>query len=182
MVSFRPMVSALSLDRSAEPTYNPYIGSQVLIAPRFRIDKRFNVSGLLIVNREFTHSSSTTYAGETTLSDTFVTANARLLSHKATGLGLGANLQIRLPTSKGSLGRSFVVGTLAGLTGSWSKGFSVAGVKQRLTLVAIGRVGRFFHRYGEASLETPWLSECGALPTGCARFSHSGARNVAWRT
>jgi len=182
MVSIRPTVSARTLDRSAEPTWNPYVATQMMLAPRYAFTSRVSVSALLIAAREHTNSDWTTEDGETTLSDTFLTGNFRLFSHKGTGLGLGASAQLRLPTSKASQARTMVAATLAGLSASWGKGFSVLGAKQSIAVQLIGRAGRFWHENAEASLEKPWLADCGSLPTGCARFSHNGRRNVAWRT
>lgn len=182
MVSLRPTVSALSLDKSAEPTYNPYVATELMLAPRLGIGQRVSLSAMLIATREHTNSDWTSDAGESTLSDTFVTANVRILTIRSAGLSLSGAVQLRLPSSKASQARTLMLGTLGGLTAAWSKPFTLFGVQQRVSLVLIGRAGKLLHRYAEASLETPWLTDCGALPTGCARFAHSGARNIDWRT
>lgn len=182
MISLRPTVSALSFNKGAEPMYNPYFGTQITLAPRLSLGKRASVSAMLIINREFTHSGSTTYAGETTLSDTFISGSFTILSHPASGLRLAANAQLRLPSSKASSGRTMVAGLLGGLTASWSRKFTLFGVSQRVSVTGIGRFGQIWHQHAEASIEQPWLSECGSLPTGCGRFSHSGRRNNKYRS
>ena len=181
MVSVRPTVSALALNKAAEPMWNPYFGTQVTLAPRVSLSRRASLSAMLIINREFTQSGSTTYAGETTLSDTFLSGSFTVLSHPPSGLRLAANAQLRLPSSKASLGRTMIAGLLGGASLSWSRKFKLFGVQQAVSLIGIGRFGRIFHQHAEASTEQPWLAECGALPTGCGRFSHSGSRNNKYR-
>ncbi len=182
MVSLRPTASALSLDKAAEPTWNPYVATQVMLAPRMRLTKRISLSAMLIAAHEHTANDWTTEAGETTLSDTFLTTNVSLVRFKSIGLGLGASFQVRAPTSKASQARTMLFGLLGGLSASWSTSFKIAGHKQAVSVMVLGRVGRFIHRQAEASLETPWLSECGSLPGGCARYAHAGVRNLDWRT
>ncbi|MCO4762845.1 MAG: hypothetical protein KC502_15125 [Myxococcales bacterium] len=175
MISYRNVVSAISLDKTSEPTWNPYYAMTLLFAPRVKLSKRLSLSGMIIATQELTQSDWTNQAGEATLSDTFLTVNYRIGGAK--GFGLSASGQVRLPTSKASQARTLLVGGLAGFVGSWGTGFSVAGFKQRVSLALIGRYGFFANRYTTGSLDTPWLEGCADLMGGCSRFSHSGARN-----
>jgi hypothetical protein len=174
MVSLRNQVGAPSFNRGALPDYNPNVSIAMLIAPR-------SLSALTTVTRELTDADWTTQAGETTLSDTFLTGGVGLLSSKSTGLALSGALQVRAPTSKSSLANGMVAGVLAGFTGSWSASFAPFGWKQSLSLALIGRVGPFFHRTTTGSLQTPWLDGCAELAGGCGQFAHNGVRTPLWR-
>ena len=180
MVSYRNVVSAVSLDKNIEPTWNPYYAMTLMLAPRVQLGKRFSLSGMITASRELTSSDWTSEAGEATLSDTFLTGSYRIGG--LAGFGVSASAQVRLPTSKASLARTLRVGGLIGLVGSYGKAFSIAGWSQRVSLALIGRYGWFAHKYTTASLDTPWLDGCADLVGGCSRFAHSGARNPETRT
>ncbi len=180
MVSYRNIVGAVGLDKSAEPTWNPYYAMALMLAPRARLNGRFSVSGMIIGTQELTRSDWTTDAGEMTLSDTFITVNAALT--RLGPVGLAASAQLRLPTSKASQARTMRGAALAGLTASYGGSFSIGGWKNRVSLALIGRFGGFWHKYTTAGLETPWLDGCADLVGGCGRFAHSGVRNAETRT
>ena len=180
MVSYRNVVSAVSLDKNIEPTWNPYYAMTLMFAPRVRVSKRLSISGMITASRELTGSDWTNEAGEATLSDTFLTASYRIGG--VAGFGLSASGQLRLPTSKSSLARTMRIAGLVGFVGSWGKSFSIVGWRQRVSLALIGRYGWFGHKYTTASLDSPWLDGCADLVGGCSRFAHNGARNPENRT
>lgn len=181
MISTRGVLGANSIDKSADPTWNPSVGMALLLAPRMALGDRFSLSALMTVSREFTHEDWTTESGETTLSDTFVTLGAGIWSSKTLGLSLSGAAQLRLPTSKPSQQNTMVVAGLAGLGLSWTGQFAPMGWSQSLNIALIGRTGPFVHRYTTGSTETPWVDGCAELVGGCSQFAHDGVRNPAWR-
>ena len=130
MVSTRGVLGANSIDKSADPTWNPNVGMALLLAPRVALGQRFSLSALLTVSREFTHEDWTTQSGETTLSDTFLTLGASIWSSKELGLSLSGAAQVRLPTSKPSQQNTMILAGLAGLGLSWSGQFAPMGWSQ----------------------------------------------------
>ena len=175
------MVGATTFDKAADPTWNPSVGSALVLAPRVRLGAGLSLSALTTIAREFTQEDWTQASGETTLSDTFVTLGAPILASPELGLSLSASLQLRLPTSKISLSNSMLFGTLVGVTAAFSKRFAPFGWAQTVSLALIGRGGPFAHRYTTGSLESPWLGNCASLSEGCERYSHDGVRNPAFR-
>ena len=180
MVSYRNIVGAVGLNKTSEPTWNPFFAMSLLMAPRMRITNRLSLSGMLIATHELTDSDWTSERSETTLSDTFLTLNMRLT--RLGPIGLSASAQVRLPTSKASIARTMIGSGLVGLTAAGGGSFSIGSWKNRFSLALIGRFGGFLHRYTTASLDTPWLEGCADLTGGCSRFSHSGVRNPSTRT
>ena len=181
MISTRGLLGANSIDKSADPTWNPNVGMALLLAPRVALGDRLSLSALLTVSREFTHEDWTTQSGETTLSDTFVTLGASIWSSKELGLSLSGAAQLRLPTSKPSQQNTMILAGLAGVGLSWSGQFTPMGWSQSVNVALIGRTGPFVHRYTTGSTDTPWVDGCAELVGGCSQFSHDGVRNPAWR-
>ncbi len=181
MIETRAVVGATTFDKSADPTWNPSVGSAIVLAPRVRLGAGLSLSAMTTLSREFTDEDWTQASGETTLSDTFVTFGAPIVANPALGLSLSASLQLRLPTSKISLSNSMIFGSLVGVTAAFSKAFAPLGWSQTLSMALIGRGGPFAHRYTTGSLESPWLGNCPSLREGCERYSHDGVRNPAFR-
>lgn len=182
MVALQQDVGAVGLARDAEPTWNPYASLSLALLPRFRVAEGLTLTGRVTASRELTHSDVTTDAGETWLSDTTLTLTMLAPTMAAIGTTLAAHARVQLPTSKASLARTLRVGGAVGVSSTSSAGFTLAGLSQRLTLQLVGRVGHLWHDYTTASLDTPWLSNCSELTRGCARYSHTGVRNVQWQT
>lgn len=181
MLAINQTVGATTFDKAADPTWNPSVGMTLLLAPRVRLGGRVSLSALTMLSREFTQEDWTTYRGESTLSDTFVTLSVAAWRSDALGLSLAASAQARLPTSKASLAAGTMLGSLLGAVVSWSGSAAPWGWRQGFGVAVIARGGPFWQREAESSLERPWLDGCAELASGCERFAHSGVRNPTSR-
>lgn len=181
-ISYTNSTTAIGLQRDIEPTWQPQYNMALTLAPRFRIADGLALAMLATANRELTDNDWTTYAGETWLTDSFVTLNLAAPRLDAIATALGMHVRFRLPTSKASMARTLRLGSFAGVSTTTSTGFNLLGLKQSVALQLVGRIGYLWHRYTEASLETPWLAGCGDLAGGCAPFAHNGRRNSQWQT
>lgn len=172
-LTYRNAAVARSLDKSADPTWNPTYSMSLVFGPRFAITDRWYLSGFSILSREITQDDSTTRNGELVYSDTTLTTGYKVFVDKELGLSVATDFHAILPTSKSSIARTLQLGTGLGLSINFSKGpFSVT---------AISRAAGLWHKYATGSLEKPWLANCSALGSGCDAFEQSGVRNPNYR-
>jgi len=108
-LSYSNTVSLLSLDQSAEPTYNPYYGMLLTLAPRYWFAPRAFVSARVSLDRELTQADDTTEKGQTLLSDSNLGVGAILHSWDF-GLTTFGSVGLRLPTSLASQARTMQAG------------------------------------------------------------------------
>lgn len=172
-VTLRNVATALSMAPSAEPTYNPYYAMSLSLAPNWNVNKQVYVRANLSMTRELTHEDWTTYAGETMLSDTTVTAGWRAVRLPSMGLSAAFEGSLALPTSKASRARTLQAGTGVGMTAVWAAG--------NFALIGITRVAYQWNRYTTGQTETPWLSGCASTASGCDPYITTGLRNPEWR-
>ena len=177
LLTYRNMASAISLEKDAELTYNPYYAMYLGFGPRWWFSKIFYVAADVGVTRELTEADDTTYAGEFLLDDVFVKAGAsNLLSIPFVGLDFSGSFSAIAPASKLSQARTLIVGLRAQL--GISRTFPLL---EGLT-AAYGVQGtRYLHRYTTAEREAPLIPGCNS-PTGqCEAYLNTGDLNAAWR-
>jgi len=171
----RNALSAISLDRSAEQTYNPYFSMTWSFRPWWWFTDQLYVRAQLDVVHELTEADETTYEGEALLDDLYlVVGGAGLWTVPLVDVNLSADLVLTLPTSKASLTRTMVLGLGPGMR--LSRSFALLGG------VVVGynlRVSPRFHRYTTSERETPLIPGCSL--SGCDPYLGTGVRNPAVR-
>lgn len=172
-VTLRNVATALSVVKDGEPTYNPYYAMVLSLAPNWNVAKKVYIRGNLSFSRELTHEDWTTYSGETTLSDTNLTAGWRALRFDSIGLSAALEASVNLPTSKSSQARTLQAGTGLGVTAVWAAG--------NFAVIGIARAAYQWHRYSTGENETPWVAGCSSTAVGCDPYINTGLRNPEWR-
>lgn len=172
-VSLRNVVSALSFNRAAEPTYNPYYGMQISIAPRYWFNQQFYVRGSFDVASELTQADWTNdrfFIGDTGVAF----GGDGLFTIPGVGASVSGELSFGIPTSKASQASTRLLGTAASVSisrplGSFSLSYS-------------GNVDKSWNQYTTGSPTHALLQPCNvAEGTGCvAMHVNTGRRNVDW--
>lgn len=178
-LAYRNSVTAITLDRSAELTYNPFWGMALEVSPRFWFDDVWSVGASLEVQREITEADDTTRADETQLGDLALRFTA---SRFATIPGLGAELTASLgfafPTSLASQGQTMLFSVSPSLRLGWTFREVMSGLSFGYT----ARFTKLFHDYTTGELESPVVPGCFAGSSGsCDRFLNTGVRNTSYR-
>ncbi len=171
-LTYSNAVSLISLDQGSEPTYNPYYGMLLTIAPRYWFAQRAFVSARVSLDRELTQADDNTYGKQTLLSDTNLGLGAILHSWDF-GLTTFASFGLRLPTSLASQARTMQAGTSTtvaltqalGQLGSLSYSFGL---------------GYTAFEYTTGQTETPRVAACRSSLLGCDPFLSDGVRNAPW--
>jgi len=175
-ITLRNVATAISINRDAEPTYNPYYGVSLGLSPRWSFLKKGFVAASFELDRELTHSDDTTYSGETVYSDISLAIGAGNFLELPMEMKLSGDLGITLPVSKYSSARSLQLALKPGL--SLSRSFPVlAGLSTRYSI----RVTKNFHEYTTSQRDVPLIPQCNAAQGDCARFSNTGVRNASWQ-
>jgi hypothetical protein len=142
--------------------------------PEWHFTNAFFVRSRFFLSQEFTDSDSTTFKHEVELSDLWLDAVWGGWKEKNTGIRLGADVRVTLPTSKGSQGASrlFTVGPSLNV----SRNFNVlAG----LTLIYSARGTWRFNRFTTRQNQGGLISNCAGLGVAEACVNTAtGARNV----
>jgi hypothetical protein len=175
----RNALSAISLDRSAEQTYNPYYAMTWSFRPWWWFGDKFFVRAQLDVIHELTEPDETTFEREALLDDLrLVAGGSGLWTIPFAGVHLSADLALILPTSKASRGRTLVLGLGPGLR--LSRAFALFGYRSGGLIVGYNlRVTPYFHRYTTAERETPLIPGCSS--GGCDVYLNTGKRNPVAR-
>ncbi len=146
------------------------------LTPEWHFTKEFFVRARFFLSQELTPSDSTNTLHEVELSDLWFDAVWGGWKEKNTGIRLGADIRLALPTSKGSLAatRLFTLGPSLNL----SRNFDVlAG----LTLVYSTRFTWRFNQMSTRRNAGGLISNCdgsfGGIPEACVNTA-TGARNV----
>lgn len=176
-VVVRNELTLISLDRSAELTWNPQYVTSLSLRPRIWFGEQFSVRAQLDAIREITEADETTYGQETLLSDlTLVFGFNRLVQIPWVLVDLDAELGFSFPTSKASQGRTFLLGM--GPTLRLSRRFDLL---EGLLVGYQVRSSALLHRYTTGELGAPLIPGCTDLLGGCDAFLNTGLRNPAWR-
>jgi hypothetical protein len=178
-VTMRTMATALSLDRSAELTWNPYVANNVEIAPRFFFTDRLSLAMSLDITHELTDSDWTRERREAMLSDFRTTLIARdFLEIPGLGATVSGSIGVTLPTSKASQGDTM----LFTVSPSVRVGRAFPKVLGGLAFGYSARLTKLFHRSTTAEYVEPIIADCAPGPNAdCGRFVNTGFRNASFR-
>lgn len=175
-LTLRNAVSAVSFDRSAQLSYDPFYALTLGADLRLRPVERAYLRARFDLSRELTRSSWTTRSGETIPGDLLVGGGSdRLLTVPTLELELSAELLVRLPVSPVSRAQTLNVGLEPTLR--LSRRFA-------LRQGAVVRYGFspsvYSHRFTTAEAQAPLIAGCSASAPECQRYLNLGTRNVAW--
>lgn len=172
---FRNVATAISMDRSAELTYNPYYAMTFQVSPRWWFGRVFWVGADAGLSREITNSDSTTLSGEVLWDDVLVRGGAsRFYRIPWVGVEFGAGLDLIAPSSKLSQARSQYLGLRPSL--SVSRTFPLL---EGLTVFYSLQGTKFFNEFTTSSRESPLIPGCSG--GDCDPYLNSGLRNPEWR-
>jgi len=173
-LTYRNTVSALSLAPGADLTYNPYYAVTMAMKLAWWFDDVWFVRGAVDLTRELTWPDDTTYANEIWVSDSVLTAGAaNFWTIPKAEIGLSADVEIVLPTSKASSSETMLLAT--GLNLGLDREFQVA---EGLAVSYTFTPTKYWHRYTTSEIATPLIPDCASSPAGCAAFLSTGSRNV----
>ncbi len=175
-VTLRSSATALSLDRGAELTYNPYVALALGLDARWRFTPKLSLRGRVDFSRELTESDVTTYAGETLIGDVRLSAAFDpIVTIPGALIDVGAEAGVRLPTSLAARAQTLQVALEPGV--SLRRRFDV---REGLFLGYSFGPNINFHRYTTAERFSPAITGCTGSPLDCERFFNTGSRNAQW--
>jgi hypothetical protein len=175
-IVYRNTLSAVSLDRSTDLTYNPYYAMSWDFRFWWWFSKKFYVRARIGVEHELTESDVTSRANEPLLGDLVLASGfSNAVTIPKAKINISFDLLLTVPTSKASLTRTLVLGV--GLGTRVSRSFKVL---KGMSLGYNVRGTPKFHRYTTSELETPLIPGCSGT-SGCDSFLSSGRRNAMMR-
>lgn len=174
---YRNVFTAVSLDPSAELTYNPSYAMSFSFRPSWWFTDQLYLRASLDVVREITEADDTTYADEALLGDLVLSAGfTPVVTIPVVDIAVSADISLQVPTSKVSQARTLALGIGPGVR--LSRSFDLlAGLSVGYSLRAIPLI----HQSTTAELETPLIPGCSASGGGCDAYLHTGVRNAQFR-
>ncbi len=174
---YRNVFTAISLDPSAELSYNPTYAMSFSFRPSWWFGEKLYVRASLDLVREITEADDTTYADEALFSDLVLTAGyAPVVTIPVVDISVSADLALQVPTSKVSQARTLALGIGPGVR--LSRSFDLlSGLSIGYSLRAMPRI----HQSTTTELETPLIPGCSASGGGCDGYLHTGVRNAQFR-
>jgi len=167
-------VTALSVDPSAELTYNPYYAVTLSLQPWWWFNDIFYVNARLDISREITEADTTTQSGETILGDTKVSVGAsKFWVIPVVGIDLSSRLSIIAPSSPHSQAQSL----LTGINGTFTLGRTFDAAGPLRVQYTVGGTGRL-HRYTTSQYESSVIPGCVGGSVACDSFFSTGRRNA----
>ncbi len=167
------VATALSADRAADLTYNPYLALSLDINPRWWIGRIFYARGAFSLSRELTESDVNTFEGEFEPSDTTLGIGAyRFYTIPVLEIGISAAADVVLPTSKASKART--LDAAYAQTVRIDRSFDVF---SGLSLAYTARATEYDHRFTTGESQAPRISTCGGISGSCDPFLNTGVRN-----
>ncbi|MGI5864653.1 MAG: hypothetical protein ACOX6T_21755 [Myxococcales bacterium] len=169
--------SAISLDKSAEQTWNPYYAHSFSLQPKWKFHDYFGMGLRIDVEQELTNSDDTVRRYEWVWSDLLVDLNAgKGYTESFTGIKVTGGLRLTLPVSKASRARELVMSVGPGAVVS-RKFTDLFGTPLSLTVGYNARWTYHFQQATTAQYSGPTIS-CGdpSSPV-CERYVNTGIEN-----
>ena len=172
---YRNVATAISFDRGADLTYNPYYAMTFQVSPRWWFGRIFWVGADAGLSSEITNSDTDTKRSEILWNDTLVRGGAsRFYRIPWVGIEFSGGLDLIAPTSKLSQARSLYLGLRPSL--GVARTFPLL---KGLTLFYSLQGTKFFNEYTTSSRKSPLIPGCSG--GSCDPYLNSGLRNPEWR-
>ena len=175
-------LSALSMNRGADLSYNPYYAQSLSFRPRYYAMDDLSFRARLDLEIELTTSDETDHAREWIVSDLLLdTVYApKWMKIPVVDILVSPSLRLMFPTSIVSRGRSLVMGLGPGFSLKRSFDLLKGRFLKSIGLLYAFRGTKYFNEYTTAQLNTSGVCSPTTNPDnpGCL---HSGKRNVSWR-
>ena len=182
-ITYENTVSALSLNRGADLTYNPYYAQSFSFRPRYFILDELSVGGRLDLEIELTTSDDTDRARQWIVSDLMLDAAyaPRWMKIPVVGVEVSPSLMLGFPTSIVSRGRSMVMSLGPGFSLKRSFDLLKGRFLKSIGLVYSFRGTKYLNEYTTAQLDTSNVCSPATTNANNPGCLHSGVRNVSWR-
>jgi hypothetical protein len=168
-------LSALTLDRGAELTYDPVYSWLMRFQPRYYVTKQLQLRLKVGLAVEWTNADDTTTYHEPLWEDIWLDAvYGNLYKDRFTGIAVTPTLRFTLPVSKASRARSLYLGIAPGF--NLMRGFKLPH-HMTLNVAYAFSYTKYLNEYTTVQYEAPTIMTCTGGGGVCDRFSHSGARN-----
>lgn len=177
-IAYEHGFTAISLNKDAEPTYNPYYAHRLTLWPHWHFGDYALMRARLIVEQQLTNADDTTYKHEVVLSDLLLDANWKGITEPYSGIKLKSGVRFTLPTSKAAQAESLRLGI--GPSVGVDRKFPVLG---GLTLGYASRFSFYFHGSQVAETESVWRpcgGDYGELGCGATGPAMAGGTRNAW--
>ncbi len=172
-VNYSHNLGVMTLAPGADPFYDPTWSHRLGLFPEWHFGDLITLRGRFFLSQEFTASDTTRYRNEVELSDLWLDTAWSGLTEKHSGLHLGADVRLTLPTSKASQAQSRIL-TL-GPSLNLSRRFNVL---SGLTLIYSARFTWRFNRFATRQNQGPTIGACGDVRSlECIDFINTGVRN-----
>jgi hypothetical protein len=168
-------MSAITLDKNAELTYNPTYSWLFRFQPRYYPTDKLSLRLKFDINLELTNSDDTTKYHQAQLGETwFDVVYGPLFKEKYTGLEFTPSFRFVIPTSPASQARTLMVGLAPGFALTRTFKF---GNGMELELGYAFRYIKDINRYTTVQYDSPTILTCAGGAADCGAFLSNGARN-----
>jgi len=183
LIVYKNQFSAISLDKSAEPQYNPYYINSFSFLPRYYIKDDLSLRLRLDLEIELTTADDTDYAHEWVVSDLSLEFNYAPSVLKIPLLDVAVNPSLRLyfPTSKASQARSMIMALGPGLAFRRQFALLKGNWLSSIGLSYSFRAVKYFNEYTTRVLSDPDAISMGHANPSRSDFYSDPRRNTDWR-
>lgn len=171
-LTYENVFTTISMDKSAEPTWNPYYAHSVQIAPRYYFFDDIYTSLIWSVEQELTNSDWTTTRRELLWSDLFVDVGYSGWTEPTTKLRINGSVRLALPVSKISQAQTQVFAVAPSVR--LSRTFDVLG---GVTLGWAARWNQRFHTSTTPLKDASGIVGCTSASDACERSRSTGVLN-----
>jgi hypothetical protein len=174
-IDYEHTFSAYSLDKSAQPTYQPYYAHRLYLMPYWHFNDFFVAKARLVLEQELTDTADTgtTYKHEVTLSDLSVDTSFKGITEPYSGIKFNGGIRWTFPTSKAAQAQTMYMAI--GPAVAVERTFPLL---EGLTLSYSARMTFYINKYRTAQATSSWVA-CGTDTDSpsCAQYVQIGTRN-----
>jgi hypothetical protein len=180
-VTYENIVSAISFNKGAEMTYDPYYAQSFSFRPRYYLRDDFSLRARLDLEVELTTSNTTDHAREWILSDLLFDASyaPKWMTIPVVDVKVNPSVRLGFPTSIVSRGRSMMLSLAPGV--AFRKSFDLLKGRflKNIGVMYAFRAYKYFHEFKNAQVDTGGI--CITTNPDNPACLHSGIRNRDWR-
>lgn len=180
-ITYENIFSAISLNKGAEMTYNPYYAQSFSFRPRYYLRDDLSLRARLDLEVEVTTSDTTDHAREWILSDLLMDASytPRWMKIPVVDVSVNPSIRLGLPTSIVSRGRSMMLSLAPGVAFRRSFDLLKGRFLKNIGVMYAFRAYKYFHEFKNAQVDSTGI--CITTNPNNPACLHSGIRNRDWR-